>query len=73
MELWRKNRNLYSKVMLIMLNKKSLTHPFHKLPPSASLPMLSLYEVAFDVRKELERQDSNYQKNISKYDKENDK
>lgn len=56
-----------------MLNKKALTHPFHKLPPSASLPMLSLYEVAFDVRKELERQDSNHQKNISKYDKENDK
>lgn len=58
--------------MLIMLNKKALTHPFHKLPPSTSLPMLSLYEVAFDVRKELEKQDSSNQ-NIGKHDKENDK
>ena len=72
MELWQKNRNLYSKVMLIMLNKKALTHPFQKLPPSASLPMLSLYEVAFDVRRELEKQDNNNQ-NISRHDKESDK
>ena len=58
--------------MLIMLNKKALTHPFQKLPPSASLPMLSLYEVAFDVRRELEKQDNNNQ-NISRHDKESDK
>lgn len=58
--------------MLIMLNKKTLTHPFHKSPPSASLPMLSLYEIAYDVRKELERQDKSHQ-NISSHDKENDK
>lgn len=55
-----------------MLNKKALTHPFQKLPPSASLPMLSLYEVAFDVRRELEKQDNNNQ-NISRHDKESDK
>jgi hypothetical protein len=48
---WKKDRNLYAKILLIMIKKQSLTFPFDKRPPQSYLPTLALYEVSFNIRR----------------------
>jgi len=40
---WRKERNIYTRLLLNMIMRRSLTEPFHTLPPDGSLPNLANY------------------------------
>ena len=59
--LWRKNRNLYAKLLLAMLKTKSgLLEPFNKCPPEGSLPKLSIYEIPFNLKSYIEAYEKEY-------------
>jgi hypothetical protein len=40
---WRKERNIYTRLLLNMIMRRQLTEPFHTLPPDGSLPNLANY------------------------------
>ena len=50
---WRRNRNLYAEVLSIMLASTILESPFDKAPPEGALPKLNIYEIPFQIRKQL--------------------
>lgn len=38
-----------------MLQEGKLNHPFDKFPPDGSLPKLTLYEIPFSIREQLQQ------------------
>ena len=50
---WRRNRNLYAEVLSIMLAEGILECPFDKSPPEGALPKLNIYEIPFQIRRQL--------------------
>lgn len=42
---WRRNRNLYSALLLQMLREDNLDEPFHQIPPAGPLPSLPTFLV----------------------------
>eukprot|EP00919_Chromeraceae_sp_WS-2016_P005633 GHVR01013178.1.p2 GENE.GHVR01013178.1~~GHVR01013178.1.p2 ORF type:complete len:128 (+),score=10.00 GHVR01013178.1:2151-2534(+) len=66
--IWRRNRNLYAKTLFLMLKRRNVSFPFNKNPPENSLPKLSLYDIPYHIREELDKK--NCKKN-NESDKEN--
>ena len=47
---WKKNRNVYAKVLLAMLKEQAITCPFHTSPPATALSTLSLFQLPARIR-----------------------
>lgn len=47
-EVWKKNRNLYARILLNQVHKGNLSEPFDKRPPEGPLPKLNKYLVLND-------------------------
>lgn len=47
-EVWKKNRNLYARILLNQVSKGALSEPFDKRPPEGPLPKLNRYLVLND-------------------------
>lgn len=44
-KVWKKNRNLYAKELLNMVNVSKLREPFTKMPPDGPLPKFNKYDI----------------------------
>ncbi|CAD8115781.1 unnamed protein product [Paramecium sonneborni] len=49
-EVWKKNRNLYARILLNQVSKGILSEPFDKRPPEGPLPKLNRYLVLNDQK-----------------------
>ncbi|CAD8202853.1 unnamed protein product [Paramecium octaurelia] len=63
-EVWKKNRNLYARILLNQVSKGTLSEPFDKRPPEGPLPKLNRYLVLSDqkenARPQISKKDTPY-------------
>ena len=49
-DLWKKNKNLYMKILLQMVIHQQLIKPFSQAPPEGPLPKLTVYDIDYPIR-----------------------
>ena len=49
-DLWKKNKNLYMKILLQMVIHQQLIKTFSQAPPEGPLPKLTVYDIDYPIR-----------------------